>query len=238
MVFMVAGGREQETKRGHFPHFKVRVARTVQIASALIKHTSPTLSLALSAIAVTVSVITYNNAEQRRKRDVPAEVIPKAYEKYYEMNKIELDKWYLTHMFVVPELYSGIKDIVHRGVAPLASAKRVEFVLHERAAADFVFTFYEQTLYQWDATRDKERKFINDTLSFLRGSLLRNPRLVYWWRERAGGLELSYHAKTRNDWASYILLGSNTSDFAWCDALGPFEMDVRPETQRSTIGSC
>ena len=99
--------------------------------------------------------------------DLPAELIPKAFEKYYEMNKIQIDKWYLSHLFAVPARYAEVKSLIQQNMEGLTAAKKAEYLLHERSMADFVFTFSEQNLFQWDLTRDREREIINDVLGYL-----------------------------------------------------------------------
>lgn len=180
------------------------------------------VSIVLSIVALALSVTTYLDAETRRKKDVPFEVTAKSYEKYYEMNRIELEKPYLTHLFVTPDRYAGIKRTVVEAKGMISKKQRAQYLLEERAVADFIFTYYEQTLYQWEATKDAERKFTSEVLEYLRGRLLRNPRLIYWWREQNGGLETSYEERTRDDWQKNVLGKIDINKPEWCDALGPF----------------
>jgi hypothetical protein len=201
---------------------------------SLVKYWLANTSTVLSLVAVLFSLVAFYNAEERRKKDVPFELIPKAYEKYYEMNKIELEKWYLTHLFVTFDRYPEIKRLTARGLTNLPADKRIEYLLQERAVADFLFTYYEQTLFQWEATRDHERKFINDILEYFRGRLLPNPRLVYWWRAEGGGLETSYEDITRKDWRANVYERIKATP-DWCDPLGPLGagVDFDPKSERS-----
>jgi len=178
------------------------------------------LTLGVALVALVLSLLTYWKGEERRKKDVPFEVTAKTYEKYYEMNRIALDKPYLTHLFVTPDRYPEIRKLVEASKGPRSAREKAQYLLEERAVADFIFTYYEQTLYQWDATRDEERKFTSDVLEYLRGRLLRNPRLIYWWQEKHGGLETSYEKKTRDDWQAEVI--GKTGMRAWCDPTGPF----------------
>ncbi len=139
----------------------------------------------------------------------------------------------MAHMFSVKERYESLKQLVASGIPTPSQEKWAEYISHERAVADFIFTYYEQTLYQWEATRDKERQFINETLDFLRNSLLTNPRLVYWWRIEAGGLESSYQTITRNDWRAHVQAKIGSSP-GWCDPIGPFGPTRKPIHQFTT----
>lgn len=176
----------------------------------------------LSIVAVLVSVTTYVKGESRRRKDVTFEIIQKTYEKYSEMNRIELEKPYLTHLFVVSDRYLRIKQNIREVTGVISNQQRAKYLLEERAVADFIFTYYEQTLFQWSATKDKERRFSHDLLAYFRSTLLRNPRLIYWWRIENGGLEVNYALKTRKDWETHVLEWVDTTKPAECDAVGPF----------------
>lgn len=188
------------------------------------------IATTLSVLAIAVSVYSFYLGEQRRARDIPFDVVPKAYEKYYEMNKIQLDKWHLAHMFAVKERYESLKQLVVSGIGSPGQQKWAEYISQERAVADFIFTYYEQSLYQWAATQDTERRFIAEILEFLRSSLLTNPRLVYWWRQEGGGLEASYQSITRQDWKEHVY-SRIANDKAACDPLGPFGASKIPIKQ-------
>jgi len=229
--------RHGRTGDGRLNFFLKRVRRFLHSFFSESSNLISSASLAASVAAVAVSLVTYNNAEERRKRDLPFELMPKAYEKYYEMNKIQLDKFYLAHMFADPDLYAEVKSQVQQATPGLSTEKKLEYVLHERAVADFIFEFYEQVLFQWEATRDTEREFIRETVDYLR-KFARNPRLVYWWHENGAGLKASAREKTQRDWDEHVLGRSNTGKFEWCDALGPFAIDTRPPARRSAFGSC
>lgn len=192
----------------------------------------------LSVLALVISAVAFYLSEVRRQKDVPFELIPKAYEKYYEMNKIQLDKWYLAHLFVTPDRYLEITKIISENIGDLTSAKKAEYLMHERATADFMFTYYEQILYQWTETGDTERRFIREILDYFRGRLLKNPRLVYWWIENGGGLETSYEDRTQKDWNKYVLYKSPAAKVGWCDALGPFAIGVNTPVMKPNMPTC
>lgn len=190
-------------------------------------------SAVIALVALGVSIWTYLSGEERRRRDTAFEVVAKSYDKYYEMVRIELDKWYLTHLFVEPELYPRIRDLIKDAMAAKTEKpEKVELLLQERAAADFIFIFYEQHLDQV-AANDPERRFLNETLDYLHGSLLPNPRLVYWWHKSAGGLQASYKRKTQTDWEQHVFAKLDKREPGWCDARGPFDVDVRGDVGSS-----
>ena len=82
------------------------------------------LTLFVALLALVLSGIAYWKGEERRKKDVPFEVTAKSYEKYYEMNRIELEKPYLTHLFVTPDRYPEIRKLVETSKGVVAFARR------------------------------------------------------------------------------------------------------------------
>jgi len=207
-----------------------RIARSERLPSKVL----PWLQMASGIFAVLaffMSAFAIYSSEQRRRIDIPFDVVPRTYQRYYEMNNIELQRPYLTHIFVTPDRYPDVKNRVRDALPAPNRQKKAELLLEERAAADFIFTFYEQTFFQVEATRADTQtyEFINRVLRYLREDLLRNPRLIYWWHERLGGLETSYEAKTRDDWAKYVFKNISTENEDWCDAAGPFDINVQGE---------
>jgi hypothetical protein len=161
----------------------------------------------LALAAFVISAAAFYFGEVRRQKDIPFEVVPKAYEKYYEMNKIELEKPYLTHMFVTPDRYPGVKGLVMTAAGKPSEQQRAQYLLEERAVADFLFTYYEQTLYQWGVLVEGAGRRPGDQLRkdharrlaearpgrrrYAQGGMVRRGRAVR--RARQGcGLQASY----------------------------------------------
>lgn len=187
---------------------------------------------AISFVAFAISVGTLAVTEYRRAKDVRYEIISKSYERYYEMNRIQLDKWYLSHLFASPDHYGAVADAVRKALTlqNVDPGKKAEYLIQERAAADFVFTYYEQTRAQWGYTRDQDRWYVSEILKFLHDTMLQNPRLVYWWLKSGGGLQSNYDNVLHDDWNANVLpkLKKETPD--WCDPMGPIggALSARP----------
>jgi hypothetical protein len=180
------------------------------------------LTLIVASISLVLAVGSAYLAWENRKRDIPFDVVSKDYERYYEIDRIELEYPHLTHMFVTDDKYEQIKALVRKAAADLNEAKASAYVLQERAVADFILSYYEQNLVLWDNTGDKEYQFIKDIIEYFEGRLLRNPRLVWWWQKDHGGLETSYDPDTRSRWLEHVFKKLDRSKPEWCDSDGPF----------------
>jgi len=197
------------------------------IWDAIIAQLTP--SLFISAMALTLSVVTIYLGYRNRRRDVPFDVIPKSYERYYDMNRIELQYPHLTHLFVTYDKYQQIKSLVVQSTHDLDNEKRSAYLLQERAVVDLLMSYYEQILYQWESTGDKEREFVASIIKYFEGRLLRNPRVIWWWQADCGGLETSYEDDTRKRWKKNVLAPISGGDVSeWRDDYGPFGQPPSP----------
>lgn len=185
---------------------------------------SDILSAAISAFSLVVAVCSAFFAYLNRRRDIPFSVASTAYERYYDMNRIELENPHLTHMFVTYDKYEQVKALVEKATERLDAVKASCYLLQERAVADLILSFYEQMLGQWEATQDKEHEFIDGMIKYFEGRLLRNPRLIWWWMADAGGLETSYDDKTRARWRKNVFEPFQHTTATWQDAEGPFKL--------------
>jgi len=179
-------------------------------------------STLLSIVAVIIGIYSFILSLSFRRHDIAFEVVPKLYDKYYEMYKVQLEHPYLGHMFASPDRYAEVARASAMGMTGASDQDKAKYWLEERAVADFIWTYYEQLLFQWYATRDEERNFLVRVLNYLEDILLRNPRLVWWWYKDGGGLETSYEDITRCEIFRNAL---NKLDFAkvgTVDPNGPF----------------
>jgi hypothetical protein len=158
-----------------------------------------TPSLVLSGLAFAFSLATFYFGYRNRMRDIAFEVIPKSYERYYDAHKIELQHPHLTHLFVTYDQYPRAKDLVIRCTTDIDDEKRIAYLLQERAVADLLMTYYEQITFQWESTRDRERKFVKGVIDHFENRVLRNPRVIWWWQADCGGLETGYEDERRDD---------------------------------------
>ena len=154
------------------------------------------LALIFSVVAVILSVMSYYSSE-RSGRDVAASTAIKTeYEVFKELTRAEVERSHLSHLFAqTPRTYKFLSEQIARGFAPSDERARARLLLEERGLADFIFTSYEETYYNWDQARkagdDTRAALLLGDLDYFR-AILCNPRLLWYWDEKGGQLGLTY----------------------------------------------
>src|SRR5580658_1043848 len=182
----------------------------------------------LSTIAVMIGIYSFVLAQKYRRSDISFEVVPKLYEKYYVMNEIQLDHPYLAHMFTSPDRYPEVAKAAAIMASGASDKEKAKYWLEERAVADFIWTYYEQLLFQWNSTKDDEREFVVKVLDYLEDDLLRNPRLLWWWVIKGGGLETTYENITRCEIKRNTLNKIDLATTGTLDPVGPLGYQHTP----------
>jgi hypothetical protein len=185
------------------------------------------LPVVISIIALTISVLSFWQSYQSHKHDTAFDTVQKAYQTYYDLGKIQLDHWELNHLLTLSDRYDDVVKEICVATSDANPAKRSEYLVKERALADFIFTFYEQTLYQWNYTKVDERKFLNEVLSYLTDRLLRNPRLLYYWSEKGGNLQRNYERLTQEHYRNNVVNSTKNPLAEQPDDYGPFSVKKR-----------
>jgi hypothetical protein len=185
-------------------------------------------SAILSTVAVIIGIYSFVLAQKYRRNDISFEVVPKLYDKYYEMNKIQLGHPYLAHMFASPDRYPEVAKAAAAMVSGASDKDKAKYWLEERAVADFIWTYYEQLLFQWNSTKDDEREFVVKVLDYLEDDLLRNPRLLWWWVIKGGGLETTYEDITRCEFQRNVLKKIDLATIGTLDPVGPLGYQHTP----------
>jgi len=108
--------------------------------------------------------------------------------------------------------------------------KRAEYILKERAFANFLFGFYENTLFQYNESlksRNKDRTdFLRKALDYFRNKVLRNPRLLYLWDSDGGKLSINYAESTIEDYDKNVWNNKDRSLALSIDSVGPYFIDT------------
>jgi hypothetical protein len=185
-----------------------------------------TPALIVSIVALLASVISiYLNLASTRD-STKSQAIREAYGTFFDLARLQLGNPQQSHLFAVPRQYPEVRSAVAASVQGLSSAQKVELSLKERAVADYVFTLYEQNLYlrrQADAAGDEGRsQFLGEVEAYLTGRLLRNPRLLFYWRADGGGLSDLYEEDTKKHHREKVATDKQVPLTEPEDAAGPF----------------
>jgi hypothetical protein len=113
------------------------------------------------------------------------------------------------HVFVLPGAYESVARDVREAVKISTPEEKARYRLSERAMADYLFSLFEETLYDYRsalAFGDTNRaSFEKETLDYFTVRLLRNPRLLYYWDKSGGHLSAEYSPKTIEYYEQHVL---------------------------------
>lgn len=185
------------------------------------------LPVIIAAIAIAISVISIIFSMKVHRDSLNSTIITQAYSLFNEGIKILLENSFLTHLFVMPENYPEVKLLVQNSIRELDTNQNSELILKERAMALYAFQIFEYFHYQSEHSRSVNAKdridFLNMVLTYLTRRLLRNPRLLYYWSESGGNLNVYFERVTREYFNREVIgkLSGNVEEIMDCD--GPFQ---------------
>jgi len=183
-----------------------------------------------SVFALVVSFASAYFSIKSYRDTVTQQAIDNTYKTFYDIFATAMDHSDLTHLCTIPEGYNIVERNVHLSLMPITEKKRAEYILKERAFANYLFGFYENTLLQYDESiknrnRDKA-DFLIGILDYFRVRVLRNPRLVYLWDSQGGNMSMNYAESTKEDYNKNVLNNKDNSLAISVDSVGPYFIDT------------
>ncbi len=161
---------------------------------------------------------------------VTQQAIDNTYKTFYDISVAGMDHSDLIHLCTMPESYDLVQKEIHLSLMPITEKKRAEYLLRERAFANYLFGFYENILLQYDESvknRNTDKsEFLHGILDYLRDKVLRNPRLLYLWDSHGGKLSTNYAEATIDDYNENVLKSKNRSLTMKIDSVGPYFLDT------------
>jgi hypothetical protein len=192
------------------------------------------VSLFMSVVSLTVAGFSFYNAVSTRRDTARSQMIRDAYLTFYELNRLQLQNWQLSHLFAMPDLYARISIEVANWKS-LSSEERSELLLKERAIALLIFTIYEQSFYQWKQSRDagdvRRAGFLSEVLGYFTGRVLRNPRLLYYWCAEGDGLAAYFETETRKHYGDNVVNDTKAPLVIKPDFIGPFKGSANAQSE-------
>ncbi len=179
------------------------------------------IAIIISGVAALASLYSLYHTIQTRKDAARAQAIGDFYSTFYEFDKLHLQNWQLSHLFVVPSQYHDIVRKVARRKS-YSNDERTELLLKEKAVARFIFDTFENTLYQYRQAKDAKdtgrSRFLEEVLQFQTNKILRNPRLLHLWR-----LEIeNYEPVTIDYYEKHVIKDPENPLTNPADPKGPF----------------
>ena len=161
---------------------------------------------------------------------VTQQAIDNTYKTFYDISVAGMDHSDLIHLCTMPESYDLVQKEIHLSLMPITEKKRAEYLLRERAFANYLFGFYENTLLQYDESKKNRNtdkaEFLHGILDYLRHKVLQNPRLLYLWDSHGGKLSVNYAEGTKDDYNKNVLKNKSSSLTMYFDSVGPYFLDT------------
>ncbi len=177
-----------------------------------------TLSLLALAVSLLSAYIVYWNHEET----VGGEAIREAYSTFFEVDRLQLENWQVSHIFTTPGGYDRVKADIVLAVKDASPEKLVELRLKERVLALHVFDNYEQILFLLDHAKQsgqrEQARFLQTMADYFTSRILRNPRLLFYWSTLAD----NYEGTTQKEYAARVLHNAQDPLTTRPDAEGPF----------------
>jgi hypothetical protein len=142
-------------------------------------------TIAVSVLALLVSTASFVSSSSTNSDVAASDAIKSEYVVFFDLAKLQLERPLTGHLFALTkEAYVLASSKVKEATSKVGSAERTAAVLQEQAVANYIFTAYELTYFQWVHARDyrdTERAtfFAQDLQSF--DDLMCNARLQWYW---------------------------------------------------------
>ena len=169
------------------------------------------------------------------------------YEHFAKILQAHIDHSQLGHLFTVPASYEMVLKQVTDSIKDLSPQEKMRLQLQERSMADYIFNEFEQSFYQISRVRprfdSRSRKFYGEVLNYFTNTLLRNPRLLYYWSQDGGQLCFNYEPSTIEFYEAAVLNNPSLPLKFAPDAMGPFtnleakQSFIRRKSQKTSIPS-
>jgi hypothetical protein len=183
----------------------------------------------IALIALTVSLTSAFFSIKNSRDTSTQQAIDNTYKTFYDICVTNLSNWDLVHLYTVPESYDSVKANIHLAISPLTKTKQAEYLLKERAFANYLLAIFEQIFYQYNQAQEsgntKRAQFLKAVLDYFTGRVLRNQRLLYLWDIHGGKLSIYYETDTRSYYDKYVLHNNENPLTVKPDAIGPYYLD-------------
>ncbi|MCS3799006.1 hypothetical protein [Niastella sp. OAS944] len=183
----------------------------------------------IALIALIVSLTSAYFSIKNSRDTATQQAIDNTYKTFYDICVTNLSNWDLVHLYTVAESYDSVKSNIHTAISPLTRMKQAEYLLKERAFANYLLGVFEQVFYQYNQSREsgntKRADFLKAVLDYFTGRVLRNQRLLYLWDINGGKLSIYYEESTREYYNKYVLNDEKAPLIVKPDPKGPYYLD-------------
>jgi hypothetical protein len=178
--------------------------------------------------ALLLSVISLGFTWAVSAQSTESQSVNEQYQVFIDLAEMGIQNPENVHLLTLPESYHRVSCDVARHMALLSPEEQAAYPLKERAVADYIFTLFERSVYQqrvtsgwWGKMFPHSRRVNNEVVAYFTGRLLRNPRLLWYWRADGGGLRRHYEDETIERYEAGVLRGLGASRTSSADAKLP-----------------
>jgi hypothetical protein len=181
----------------------------------------PVIALILSILSTIFSVFTF----QENSSD---EAIRSQYQLFLDLTKLPASETAIAHLVALPSKYDEVSSLVSRAFQGSSEKEIAAAMLKERFIANYIFTLFEETLYQKNRAANQvinsaKSKFSQEVLDYFTGRALRNPRLLWYWAANGGGLSEYYEVSTQKYYRDRVLSVQDGQPLPIPDPVGPIK---------------
>jgi len=179
-------------------------------------------STIISVFALFISLYSMNASLNSHSDSSSSDMIRQNYDDFLQLHQIRADHPLQSHIFVNLNEYEVVKGMVIQALDSAPKRNRIEYQLTEAALARRIFSMYEASYFQWKNSEYYNEKtranFLKLVLDYYTKTLLRNPRLLWYWSGKGGNLSSHYEDEVVKYYYSKI----NNTTFE-IDSDGPYK---------------
>lgn len=197
------------------------------------KNILPWLAIMLSTFSAIFSVVNF-------KENSTSSAIRAQYEKFEDLTKLPLSNPDVSHLISMPDRYRHTVQDVTTAYINANDQELAKHRLKERYIANYIFTLFEAALYEQGRAalplvNGEKRRFNSEVLQYFTSRVLRNPRLLWYWDEKGGGLSTYYEEATKAYYLDHVTKDPKDPLLEVPDPIGPFQKpEIEPGNPRTS----
>lgn len=146
-------------------------------------------AMVFSIVAIVISGYALLEGRWQHQDERNTEVLDAVYEDWMVLSQVR--DWRVQHLVEAPDTYEAVRDVARILAADMSLKEKAETFLIERSMVNTILTNFEHLLKQWQLAKEQEDisrlTALREEVNFYAEVYLRNPRLLWYWREDGGG---------------------------------------------------
>lgn len=173
----------------------------------------------LSLLAICLSIFSMYYSNKVHSDSTSSSMIRENYNDFLDLHLIRSEHPLQSHIFVSVAEYENFKFKIFDATKKITLEKRIENQLIEAGLARRIFSMYEHSYFQWKNSKEFSEKsrinFLKLVLDYFTNTLLKNPRLAWYWSSKGGNNCVHYEVEVLKYYNDHVV------DIKM-DSLGPY----------------